>query len=67
MIASLTNAFTSINAKAAGAPRVVVLSGAGQSFSAGADLGWMKKVLHSFMCYLDGVHLFHAMNMDMGE
>ncbi|HUL55870.1 MAG TPA: enoyl-CoA hydratase-related protein, partial [Usitatibacter sp.] len=42
MIAELTEALRSIEAE--DAMRVVVLSGAGKSFSAGADLNWMKRM-----------------------
>lgn len=41
VIEELSEIFTKINADAA--TRVVVLSGNGKSFSAGADLGWMKQ------------------------
>jgi methylglutaconyl-CoA hydratase len=40
LIAALTEAFTGF---AAAPPRAVVLSGAGKSFCAGGDLGWMKR------------------------
>ena len=42
LIASLTGALRDMEADAG--VRVVVLSGAGASFSAGADLGWMKRM-----------------------
>jgi len=42
LIASLTEALRDMEADAS--VRVVVLSGAGASFSAGADLGWMKRM-----------------------
>src|SRR5260221_14547508 len=42
LIAELTEAFRSMEAE--DAIRVVVLSGAGKSFSAGADLTWMKRM-----------------------
>jgi len=42
LIASLTEALRDMEADAS--LRVVVLSGAGASFSAGADLGWMKRM-----------------------
>lgn len=41
VIAELTAAFTELGAD--GAVRVVVLAGRGKSFSAGADLNWMKE------------------------
>jgi methylglutaconyl-CoA hydratase len=41
LIAELTNAFEKLDADAA--VRVVVLGGRGKSFSAGADLNWMKR------------------------
>jgi methylglutaconyl-CoA hydratase len=42
VIAELTDAFRSMEAE--DGIRVVVLSGAGKSFSAGADLNWMKRM-----------------------
>ena len=42
LIADLTDTFKSLDAN--GAVRVVVLSAAGKSFSAGADLNWMKRM-----------------------
>jgi len=42
LIAEMTEAFRSMEAE--DAIRVVVLSGAGKSFSAGADLAWMKRM-----------------------
>src|SRR5260221_10464658 len=42
LIAEMTEAFRSMEAE--DAIRVVVLSGAGKSFSAGADLTWMKRM-----------------------
>ena len=42
LIAELTDAFRSMEAEEG--IRVVVLSGAGKSFSAGADLNWMKRM-----------------------
>ena len=42
LIAELTEAFRSMEAE--DGIRVVVLSGAGKSFSAGADLNWMKRM-----------------------
>src|SRR5258706_2806189 len=42
LIAELTEAFRSMEAE--DSVRVVVLSGAGKSFSAGADLNWMKRM-----------------------
>ena len=42
LIAELTEALRSIEAE--DAIRIVVLSGAGKSFSAGADLNWMKRM-----------------------
>jgi methylglutaconyl-CoA hydratase len=42
LIAELTEAFRSMEAE--DGIRVVVLSGAGRSFSAGADLNWMKRM-----------------------
>jgi len=42
LIAELTDAFRSMEAE--DGIRVVVLSGAGKSFSAGADLNWMKRM-----------------------
>jgi methylglutaconyl-CoA hydratase len=45
VIADLTGAFVSAAQQArAGTTRVVVFSGEGKSFSAGADLAWMKKM-----------------------
>ena len=42
MIAELTGAFQELGANAA--IRVIVLTGAGRSFSAGADLNWMRSM-----------------------
>ena len=42
LIAELTDAFRSMEAE--DGIRIVVLSGAGKSFSAGADLNWMKRM-----------------------
>ena len=42
LIAELTEAFRSMEAE--DSVRLVVLSGAGKSFSAGADLNWMKRI-----------------------
>src|ERR1041385_7962452 len=42
LIAELTEAFRSMEAEEG--VRLVVLSGAGKSFSAGADLNWMKRM-----------------------
>src|SRR6478672_6118510 len=42
LIAELTEAFRSMEAE--DSVRLVVLSGAGKSFSAGADLNWMKRM-----------------------
>lgn len=42
LIAELTEALRSMEGE--GAIRIVVLSGAGRSFSAGADLNWMKRM-----------------------
>lgn len=42
LIAQLTEAFAELDADPA--VRVIVLAGAGKSFSAGADLGWMKRL-----------------------
>ena len=42
LIADLTAAFRTLDANAA--IRVVVLSAVGKSFSAGADLNWMKRM-----------------------
>ncbi len=42
LIAELSEAFTALDGN--DAIRVVVLSGAGKSFSAGADLNWMKRM-----------------------
>src|SRR5258708_12621074 len=42
LITELTEAFRSMEAE--DGIRVVVLSGAGRSFSAGADLNWMKRM-----------------------
>jgi methylglutaconyl-CoA hydratase len=44
MIAELTGIFTSISEDES--VRVAVLTGAGKSFSAGADLNWMKKMIN---------------------
>ncbi len=45
VIADLTRAFEeAARSAAAGSTRVVVFTGAGRSFSAGADLAWMKKM-----------------------
>ncbi len=46
VIAELTRAFKELAVEAGGADglRVVVLTGAGRSFCAGADLNWMKKM-----------------------
>src|SRR5262245_9341135 len=41
VIAQMTEALTALDGD--GAVRVVVLGGRGKSFSAGADLGWMKR------------------------
>ena len=40
IIAMLTDAFEQLNND--GAVRLVVITGAGRSFSAGADVGWMR-------------------------
>ncbi len=47
LIADLTQAFQSIHERVEkpGAPRVVVFTGEGKSFSAGADLHWMGKMI----------------------
>ncbi|MHC4946628.1 MAG: enoyl-CoA hydratase/isomerase family protein [Planctomycetota bacterium] len=47
LIADLTDAFGEVakEAETAGAPRVVVYTGGGKSFSAGADLKWMGKMV----------------------
>jgi methylglutaconyl-CoA hydratase len=42
LIAALTDTFRALGADPA--VRVVILAGAGKSFSAGADLGWMKRM-----------------------
>lgn len=44
IIAELTTALQRLDAD--GGVRVVVLTGAGKSFSAGADLNWMKRMAH---------------------
>ncbi|MGB8657640.1 MAG: enoyl-CoA hydratase/isomerase family protein [Candidatus Zixiibacteriota bacterium] len=64
MIAELTDTFTKI-AKDEGV-RVVVLSGKGDSFCAGADLNWMKKMINfSYQQNLEDslklAELFHVM------
>lgn len=44
MIAELTDAFETV--KDADSVRVVMLSGKGKSFCAGADLNWLKEIIH---------------------
>lgn len=44
LISELTNAFLKV--KEAGAVRVVVLTGEGKSFCAGADINWIREIIH---------------------
>ena len=46
VIAELTEWATTLPARAAAGVRVVVLAGAGKTFSAGADITWMSRTVH---------------------
>lgn len=66
LIAELTDAFAALGADPA--VRCVVVTGAGRSFSAGADLGWMRRAAgYAFEENLEDARRLHRMLQTLDE